>query len=108
MNDFWALFKKTGTQYVAGFLIFFLVVCGCATNRGKGDSAVSPAAKPSIASSEEIAIGEKIHRQILSDFYPYTDPKVVEYINKILECVQSIWSIIFFKMWVDILVPDFS
>lgn len=45
---------------------------GCASSRPSSSSA-----------SEEVAIGEKIHTQILSSFYPYTDPKVVEYVNRI-------------------------
>lgn len=36
---------------------------------------------PQIA--EEIAIGEQIHAAIISNFYTYTDPKVVDYVTKI-------------------------
>lgn len=54
-----------------------LIVCsGCAS---------TPKPKPAISSqvSEEIAIGEKIHAQILNTFHPYTDSDVVGYVNHI-------------------------
>ena len=53
--------------------------CGCASR--PGPAAPKPSAPSLLAGEEEI--GEKIHRQILSQFYPYTDPRVVEYVNRV-------------------------
>jgi predicted Zn-dependent protease len=62
---------------IAGILVFCLVLSGCASSRerksedgGAGDA-------------QEAAIGAQIHTTILQSFYPYTDPKVVGYINEI-------------------------
>jgi predicted Zn-dependent protease len=62
----------------AAFLLMFCLISGCASAGGKKTPAVPPA-----VASEEVAIGEQIHAEILSSFYPYTEPKVVSYVNKI-------------------------
>ncbi len=62
-----------------GILIFSLGFYGCA--RVPKASSVFPAASASAA--EEVAIGEQIHAQILSSFYPYTEPKASNYLNEV-------------------------
>ncbi len=59
--------------------LIFLMICGCAaqTKSQKSPSALS------ISDAQEIAIGEQIHAEILSSFYPYTEPKLVHYVNRI-------------------------
>lgn len=37
----------------------------------------------SAAVAQEIAVGQQIHSTILSSFYPYTDPKVVSYVEEV-------------------------
>lgn len=70
-----------GKRSIAFFLLpLFFMGSGCASlssASGHPQSFFSPAL------SEELAIGEKIHNQILASFYPYTDPKVVNYIKQI-------------------------
>ena len=72
---------------IAGFksvtsavLVFPLLLSGCAFGRSK-QSGGTPLLSASV--QEEIAIGEKIHSHILSSFYPYTQPKVTAYVDKI-------------------------
>lgn len=62
------------------FLIAPIIFSGCASTSGAGKNS-----KPGISSSatEEVAMGEKIHAKILNSFHPYTDPRVVDYVNKI-------------------------
>ena len=67
-------------SFLASILIISLFLSGCVSARG-GQGGVS--AGMGYMPSEEVAIGEKIHAQILSAFYPYTDPKVVQFINQI-------------------------
>ena len=43
----------------------------------------------SSSTADEVAIGEKINAQILDSFRPYTDPKVVEYINRIGQALAA-------------------
>ena len=57
-----------------------LHLSGCATN--KETKSAHPQSL-SAEGAEELAIGEQINATILSSFYPYTDPKVVEYINRV-------------------------
>lgn len=61
-------------------LIGPVIFSGCASTSGARKNN-----KPVVSSSvtEEVAMGEKIHAQILNSFHPYTDPRVVDYINKI-------------------------
>ncbi|MBI3317360.1 MAG: M48 family metalloprotease [Candidatus Omnitrophica bacterium] len=63
-------------------ILMTLVTClvsGCATAPKAG----KPTASVQDYASEEVKIGEQIHAQILSQFYPYTEPEVVAYINHI-------------------------
>lgn len=62
---------------IVSFNLIVLMICsGCAS---------TPKPKPAISAaiSEEIAIGQKIHSEILNSFRPYTDPKVVDYVTGI-------------------------
>lgn len=73
---------------IAALLVLTLLVSSCASSKqSKKDTSkdASQDASGSLSSSvsEEIAIGEKINLQILSSFYPYTDPKVVGYVDEI-------------------------
>lgn len=57
---------------------------GCATTAQKDTDVVGlmdPSASEAIRN--EVAIGEKIHREILLSFYPYTEPRAVKYVNEI-------------------------
>ncbi len=60
-----------------------LILNGCASTTHSERE--KPSAKPQLldSASEEVAIGEQIHSQIISTFFPYTDPKVTEYIAEI-------------------------
>lgn len=62
------------------FLILFFFFSGCASVAERDISNITPEGKPK---TEEQIVGEQIHRQILASFYPYTDPKVVSYVNEI-------------------------
>ncbi|HOW59260.1 MAG TPA: M48 family metalloprotease [Candidatus Omnitrophota bacterium] len=53
---------------------------GCASAVDRDTSHLTPQGKPK---TEEQIVGEQIHRQILQSFHPYTDFKVVRYINNI-------------------------
>lgn len=68
------------TRIFYGFLIATLFFSGCATHRGAHRA---PSASILSPVAEEVALGEKIHAHILSSFYPYTEPAVVAYIQKI-------------------------
>ncbi len=63
-----------------------MMVTGCSTVPQE-DSSGSPAEESEADSdknlSQEVAMGEKIHAHILSSFYPYTEPGMVQYLNKI-------------------------
>ena len=54
---------------------------GCAGS-GRKASSDHPSTQPVIAQAE-VEIGEQIHQQILQSFYPYTDPRVVQYVNTV-------------------------
>ena len=62
---------------IALFLVVLLSGCATAADR---DLSNNTQANPQ---SEEQITGEQIHRQILSSFYPYTDPNVVRYVNQV-------------------------
>ena len=66
------MIKRSGTLA----LIFAVFFSGCASHAAVKKPAAS-------RFSEESEIGGKINEQILASFYPYTDPKVVQYVNKI-------------------------
>lgn len=68
---------------IMGITVLGLLLQGCATGGGK--SSVPNREDHNLFSnaSQERAIGEQIHATILQSFYPYTDPKVVGYVNQI-------------------------
>ncbi len=73
-------------------LLIFLMISGCASDKKNSSSieagvSVRPPLSKSMA--EEVAIGEQINAEIMSSFYPYTEPKVVSYLNKIGENLAS-------------------
>jgi predicted Zn-dependent protease len=59
-------------------LISFTFFSSCASNPAKTQETLAPS-----MAEDEIQIGREIHNKILSSFYPYTDPKVVSYVNGI-------------------------
>jgi len=63
---------------IASFLCFFLLN-GCASTAERGLDTPPPGANL----SDEQKVGEQIHREILASFYPYTDPKVVHYVEEV-------------------------
>ncbi len=63
---------------LAFLLILSILSSGCASDK---KNSVSPSISKSAA--EEVAIGEQINATIMSSFYPYTEPRVVNYVNKI-------------------------
>ena len=56
--------------------IFCLLVQGCASNKSSASGG-----RFTRADAQELAVGQQINTAILRSFYPYTDPKVVEYVN---------------------------
>ena len=67
-------------KFSALFLVPLFLFGGCASTVDRDISSLTPQGKPK---TEEQAIGEQIHQQILSSFYPYTDPKIVRYVNDV-------------------------
>ena len=65
-------------RIVPFFCCFLLLFNGCASVVDRDLSNLTPQGKPQ---TEEQKTGEAIHRQILASFYPYTDPKVVRYVD---------------------------
>ena len=67
-------------KILSSFLIPVLVFSGCASSGG-----TKTQSRPAISAplADEVALGEKIHAQILSSFYPYTEPTAAGYINQI-------------------------
>jgi len=66
---------------LATLLVLVFLVSSCAT---RGAITTHDNSGGKLASvSDEVAIGQEIHSQILSTFYAYTDPKVVSYVNEI-------------------------
>lgn len=64
-------------------LAIALIFTGCVTSPRDIESS-HPVAQNG-ASIEEIEIGQKIHAQIMSSFYPYTAPKVTDYVRGVGE-----------------------
>jgi predicted Zn-dependent protease len=65
-------------KVLGSFLALTLLFQGCATsgaNKNSGGRIFSD--------SQETAIGEQIHSQIVSTFYVYTEPQMVAYLNRI-------------------------
>ncbi|MBI4711618.1 MAG: M48 family metalloprotease [Candidatus Omnitrophica bacterium] len=69
---------KIFTQKIVPVLLCFLLTNGCATTSEYDRPAVT---SQSSNLSEEQKTGEAIHREILASFHPYTDPKVVHYVD---------------------------
>jgi len=73
-------------QSLAAFLILSLMVSGCA----RSGAQISPgSAAQTGLHRAEAAIGEKIHAEILSQFYVYTEPTVVNYVTEIGEAMAA-------------------
>ncbi|MBI4549757.1 MAG: M48 family metalloprotease [Candidatus Omnitrophica bacterium] len=74
--------SKIGPAVLA-VLYFFSVLPfpGCAS--GKRQTAASPASVQDTFEQREIALGNQIHSQVLSNFYLYTEPRLLEYVSKI-------------------------
>ena len=68
-----------------------MILCflsGCASTAERGIDTDVPSSVS--GNYDERAVGEAIHREILAQFRPYTDPKVVGYVNNIItELAQS-------------------
>ncbi|MFA5168051.1 MAG: M48 family metalloprotease [Candidatus Omnitrophota bacterium] len=71
--------SKFSVKEIISALLCLFLISGCATaaKRGLDTEAI---AQQNIGSSEQ-AVGDQIHREILASFYPYTDPKVVRYVD---------------------------
>lgn len=61
-----------------------VMLAGCASSKPHEKATSKVAVDP-----EEAAIGNQIHREILSSFYPYTEPKVVSYVNRVGESLAE-------------------
>ena len=57
-----------------------ILLNGCASVTDRDLSNLTPQGKPM---TEEQKTGAAIHREILASFYPYTDPKVVHYVDEV-------------------------
>lgn len=74
---------KRTLKYHAYLLIGIIAVLfGCASNPGKTSNSFS-------ASSNELAAGETIHKKILDDFQPYSDPKLNAYLQDVVTKLAS-------------------
>jgi predicted Zn-dependent protease len=65
-------------QKIIPSLLCLLLICGCAST-AEYDRPQAVPKNPHM--TEEQRTGEAIHREILASFYPYTDPKVVRYVD---------------------------
>ena len=65
-------------QKIIPALLCFFLISGCATT-SEYDRPAKPPQNTHL--TEEQKMGEKLHREILASFYPYTDPKVVRYVD---------------------------
>lgn len=74
--------KSVSSLSIRIFLSAILIFGQGCVSSGRKASSGDPSAQPAIA-QDEVAIGEKIHQQILQSFYPYTDPRVVQHVNMI-------------------------
>ncbi len=67
-------------------LFLALVLSGCASKPAGNRLDAAPSAPPSgygREAAEEVQVGGQIHQKILESFYPYTEPRAVNYINRI-------------------------
>ena len=69
---------KNFPKFCPLFLSCLILLNGCATT---AEYDRPPAASKNSHLTEEQRTGEAIHREILASFHPYTDPKVVEYVD---------------------------
>jgi len=65
-------------KILAVFLCLSLILSGCVSSRTK-----QAGVEVGASISEELSIGKKIHEEILSSFYVYTEPSIVGYVNDI-------------------------
>lgn len=65
-------------DFLSLFLGCSVLLSGCATT-SEYDRPVTPSQNSHL--TEEQKTGEMLHQQILTAFYPYTDPKVVKYVD---------------------------
>ncbi len=76
-----------GAQGLYVLLTVLMMFSGCSSVPQETPSpSADPADKavePESTTSDEVAMGGKIHAHILSSFYAYTEPRMVEYLNKI-------------------------
>ena len=63
-----------------------ILLSGCASTTDRDLSNITPQGKPQ---TEEQKTGEAIHREILASFHPYTDPKVVHYVDEVGHSVSA-------------------
>ena len=71
--------------YQNSFISILLIAClplsGCASTRA--DRELKKATEIRFFSEEEFIEGERIHQEMMGNFYTYTDPKVVGYVGEI-------------------------
>ncbi len=71
---------RNSAKFFPLLLACLILLNGCATTPEKRGLDTEAIAQQNAASSEQ-AVGAQIHREILASFYPYTDPKVVRYVD---------------------------
>ena len=67
-------------QKIIPALLCLFLISGCAST---AEYDRPPVASKNSHLTEEQKVGEQIHREILASFYPYTDPKVVHYVDEV-------------------------
>ncbi len=77
----WAhpIMGKLFVHKIIPVLLCLFLVSGCATAEKRGLDTEAIAQQNAVSSEQ--AVGAQIHREILAAFYPYTDPKVVRYVD---------------------------
>ena len=71
-------------KILSGFLLIVLIIPGCASRQKTKDPVLTQSTQGAPGSaSGEVAIGEQIHQQITSSFHVYTEPRMVNYLNKV-------------------------
>jgi predicted Zn-dependent protease len=79
-------FKALSFLIVACYLFLILPMGGCARSKPRPQT---EAAVPDTFELREVAVGNEIHSQVLSNFYVYTEPHVLEYVTKIGQALAS-------------------
>ena len=64
-------------------VLIALISNGCLSSRVASKSSSPKVSKSNAIASDEVAIGEKINEAIMASFYPYTEPKLNGYINRV-------------------------